>query len=105
LPRRLIKAITDPETRLFVSAVTAWEYADLQKRGRLVVGEDIPHLQDLYGFEVLDFPSSAWRIAARLPRIHGDPVDRMLVAHAIVAELTIVTADRQLRRYPVDTLW
>jgi len=88
-----------------VSAITAWEYADLQKRRRLPTTEDILHLQSLYGFELLDFPSSAWALAEELPDIHRDPVDRMFIAHAIAADLTIVTADRSIRRYPVKTLW
>lgn len=36
---------------------------------------------------------------------HGDPVDRMLIAHAIHADLTLVTADGLMRRYPVKSLW
>jgi PIN domain nuclease of toxin-antitoxin system len=36
---------------------------------------------------------------------HGDPVDRMLIAHALHAGLTLVTADETIRRYPVPTIW
>jgi PIN domain nuclease of toxin-antitoxin system len=43
--------------------------------------------------------------ADSLPDIHRDPVDRMLIAHAIAAGLVLVTADRQIDRYPVRTLW
>ena len=39
-----------------------------------------------------------------LPKHHGDPFDRMLVAQAIVDGLTLITSDRALRRYPVATL-
>jgi PIN domain nuclease of toxin-antitoxin system len=35
-----------------------------------------------------------------LPPLHGDPFDRMLVAQAIVENLTLVTADKQLATYP-----
>lgn len=34
-----------------------------------------------------------------------DPVDRMLIAHAIHADLTLVSADETMRRYPVRSLW
>jgi PIN domain nuclease of toxin-antitoxin system len=29
----------------------------------------------------------------------------MLIAHAIAADLVLVTADRQINGYPVRTLW
>ena len=37
--------------------------------------------------------------------IHGDPFDRMLVAHAIVEDLHIVTGDEAIAAYPVRTIW
>ena len=41
----------------------------------------------------------------KLPHHHRDPFDRMLVAQAIVEELTLVTSDRRLSEYPCSTLW
>ena len=40
-----------------------------------------------------------------LPRLHGDPFDRGLVSQAIRRNLTIVTPDPLIRRYPVPVLW
>ena len=40
-----------------------------------------------------------------LPRIHNDPFDRMLVAQAIVEDLTFVCPDPAIARYPVRVLW
>jgi PIN domain nuclease of toxin-antitoxin system len=99
------EALADPTTGAFTSAVVAWEYSDLKKRGRLPVQEEISDLQDLYGIEPVDFPAPCWSLAGDLPRIHRDPVDRMLVAHAIAGGFTLVTADRTLRDYPVASLW
>lgn len=105
LGRALIAALADPDTRLFVSAVTAYEYADLQARGRLPDAVDIAALQAAFGLHLLDYPAALWQVAADLPDIHRDPVDRMTVAHARALALTLVTADRTIRRYPVETLW
>lgn len=41
---------------------------------------------------------------AALPHVHRDPFDRLLVAQARVEGLTLVTADLQVRAYPVVTL-
>ena len=42
---------------------------------------------------------------AKLPLIHKDPFDRLLVAQAIVEGMTLVTKDRVIREYPVAVLW
>ncbi len=49
-----------------------------------------------------------WRHAAAvasLPFHHRDPVDRVMIAQAIVEEVPIVTADPGFRRYRVPILW
>ena len=42
---------------------------------------------------------------ANLPKIHGDPFDRMLIAQALVEDLTLMTADAKIQQYSVPTLW
>lgn len=84
---------------LFVSAVIAFEYEDLRLRGRF--DDDVPlaALQADLGFDLLDFPAQLSVEAAALPPIHRDPVDRMLVAHALSTGMTLVTADRNIHKY------
>lgn len=89
----------------FVSAATAFEYADLQHRGRLPANAPLSRLLAEFGTDVVDFPAAAWATSAELPDIHRDPVDRMLIAHAMVAGATIASADRHIRKYPVKMLW
>jgi PIN domain nuclease of toxin-antitoxin system len=101
----LVAQLADPDTHCFVSAVTAWEYSDLHRRGRLPGSVSLPLAQERFGFTVLDLPAELWKEAEALPDIHGDPVDRMLIAHARAANLVLVTADRQVRRYPVRSFW
>ena len=43
--------------------------------------------------------------AAKLPALHADPFDRMLVAQAIVHGMTILTPDPEIERYGVRVLW
>ena len=99
------EALADPESELFVSAVTAFELASLQQRGRIAMTEDVGKVAAVLGLELLDLPAETWRVAAKLPDIHGDPVDRMMIAHAIAGDFTLVTADRLVRSYPVRSLW
>lgn len=41
----------------------------------------------------------------RLPALHRDPFDRMLICQAIQEGLVLVTPDETIRRYPIRTLW
>ena len=59
----------------------------------------------LHGFEQLDIDVRHALRVAKLPALHGDPFDRMLVAQAIEERCTLVTRDRVLDAYPVETLW
>jgi PIN domain nuclease of toxin-antitoxin system len=104
LPKRLLECMADEQTSLLVSAVTAWEYADLLHRRRLPVREPMPELITRFGLEIMDLPKDSWRLASQLPHIHGDPIDRLAVAHAILEGYTLVTADAHMRQYPVTLL-
>ncbi len=107
-PRKLSKtarALLDDGEPLHVSALIAFEFDDLVRRGRM---PGTPMLEDLiapFALQILDFPTDCWRIASALPQVHGDPVDRMLIAHAIHADLPIVTADGKIPHYPVRIIW
>ncbi len=98
-------AIEDPDVRLIVSAVTAWEYCDLVQRGRIPEAADFATLRDLLELDLVDLPADLWPLAMALPAIHNDPIDRMLAAHTLAGGWTLVTADHLLREYPIKTLW
>jgi PIN domain nuclease of toxin-antitoxin system len=105
MSRRAVDAITDPLNRCFISVVIACEFADLNRRGRF--GGDL-RLQDVLSAieaEIIELPAPTWRLLEGLPPIHRDPIDRMLIAHALHANMTVVTADTTIRRYPVKTVW
>lgn len=40
-----------------------------------------------------------------LPAHHKDPFDRLLVAQAKVEEMSLVSADEKIHKYPVQILW
>lgn len=104
LSQRVVAALEESGA-IFLSAITAYEYADLNLRKRLDNAPDLDHLCDDFDVKILAFPTEACRMAADLPDIHRDPIDRMLIAHAICADLTLVSADVQMQRYPVKVFW
>ena len=98
-------ALLDPANKLFASGVTAWEFADLRARRRLPALANLQVVIDLLSLTVLDVPSDLWKLADSLPDLHGDPTDRMLIAHASHSDLTLMTADATIRSSPIRTLW
>ncbi len=105
LPRPVRDRILHVDTPLLVSAVTAWEFVDLEERSRLPEGVSFPAIIDRLEAKLADFPADAWKLVRNLPKLHLDPVDRMLIAHAMTADLTLVTADKVMRAYPAKTYW
>ena len=102
-------AIIDPANDVFLSAASAWEIAIKHGLGRLRLGippdEYVPQQRRLHRIETLGIDEDATLQKGKLPDLHRDPFDRLLVAQAIVHGLTIVTPDRLIRDYPVPALW
>lgn len=66
--------------------------------------EDVAGLVNDSGFERLAISFEHAREAGRLPLLHGDPFDRMLVAQARLEGMTLATADETIGRYDVPVL-
>ena len=102
-------AITDPANAVLLSSASAWEIAIKHSLGRLqlrVPPEDyVPRQRRLHRIESLAISEEATLQVGKLPDLHRDPFDRLLVAQAIVHGLTIATPDRLIKDYPVPTLW
>lgn len=44
-------------------------------------------------------------VQSNLPRHHGDPFDRLIVAQAIVEQISIISADANLDAYGITRIW
>ena len=91
--------LADPENLLFLSAASLWEIRIKQSLGRL----DLPSRFDQaiagLGFEELGISIAHTSELPKLPLLHHDPFDRMLLAQAIVENLALLSADRNLIAY------
>ena len=54
-------------------------------------------------FRLLDITASLLETAAELPRHHADPFDRVLIAHALSEDLSVLTHDRDFAAYGVES--
>ncbi|MGK2938913.1 MAG: type II toxin-antitoxin system VapC family toxin [Solirubrobacteraceae bacterium] len=99
------RAIADARNHVVLSAASVWELTIKQAKGKLVIPDgQLEWLLDTDLTLLAMSPAHALR-AARLPPIHGDPFDRMLIAQAQAEGLTIVGGDGVFADYRVETLW
>jgi len=109
LPPVAAAAISDPANDVFLSAVSAWEIVLKHARGTLKLPENparlIPARRATRGVLALPFDEESALHGTRLPPLHRDPFDRMLVAQAIAHGLAIVTPDPLISQYPIRVIW
>jgi PIN domain nuclease of toxin-antitoxin system len=98
-----------PTAELWSSAASVWEIAVKFSKGslRLPVAPDrlIPAARERYGISALPIDEESALHVVKLPPLHTDPFDRMLVGQAIIHGLTIVTPDPLVTQYPARTMW
>lgn len=105
-PGRLSTAAADAlknyDNEVLVSVVSPWEIAIKTALGKLPPIDDLEVQIAEKRFELLPISLSHAAAVASLPHHHRDPFDRMLIAQAQVESVTLVTSDREIRRYPVS---
>lgn len=101
--------IADPANEVYLSAISAWEIALKQERGSLVLSEPahryVPKFREAHAYLELALDEASALRSGRLPQLHKDPFDRMLVCQAIEHSLTILTPDAHITQYPVRAVW
>ena len=99
----------DPDNQVFLSSVSAWEITVKNSLGRLPlpapVSQFVRSQREAHGIETLSLAEEAAAHVAKLPNVHRDPFDRMLVSQAIIEGLVILTPDPAIAQYPVRVLW
>lgn len=99
----------EPENEVYLSSVGAWEIAVKYALGRLPLPAPperfVPDQRRHHGIESLPLDEESVLQAHRLPALHRDPFDRMMVCQAIVHGLAILTPDPLVSAYPVRTIW
>ena len=103
LPTGARAAIEDPQNDLCFSAASLWEVAIKAGLGRPDFSVDARFLRrGLLDNGYAEIPVTGEHAIglAVLPPIHKDPFDRILIAQAIAGEMTLITADETIARYP-----
>ena len=98
-----------PANEVFLSSVSVWEIAVKNKLGKLPLpepcGQFILSQRSLHRIEPLALDERAVLTLLKLPELHKDPFDRMLICQAIAEGMMLLTPDPLIVQYPVSSLW
>ena len=106
MPER--KLLCDVANDVAVSVASFWKLSVKFSKGLLplgagkapVSGDYFARQAGIAGFRTLSIEAPEAEYMRRLPRIHGDPFDRLLIAQALLGNRIIVTRDAVFSLYP-----
>jgi PIN domain nuclease of toxin-antitoxin system len=104
----LLEELKDDESVVMFSQISLLEIQIEIGLGKLRLDfpvEHIPRLADQSGLTALALSNAAIFTLPKLPDVHRDPFDRLLICEAIQQGVPLVTPDETIRRYPVRVLW
>jgi PIN domain nuclease of toxin-antitoxin system len=108
LPAAFRAAIQEPANEVFLSVASVWEAVIKYGLGKLPLPappeEYLPRQRESHRIASLPVEEGALLHLAKLPPLHRDPFDRILVAQALQHDLTILTVDDAVKAYPAKLL-
>jgi len=108
LPIRTKERIVDRGNNIYACTVSLWEIALKVNLGKLKLGFTFGELLGKVNtstIELLQIENEYLKRLSALPSIHKDPFDRLLIATALVENLTLITADNNIQKYNVSRIW
>ncbi len=100
---------TDPTHEIYLSAVSVWEISVKHSLGKLPLPASLDRFlltqREMHGISILPLEERAVFHLHKLPALHRDPFDRMLVCQAIEHDCVLLTPDPLIVQYPVRTQW
>jgi PIN domain nuclease of toxin-antitoxin system len=106
---KAVELFRAPEVEVYLSVASAWEIAVKFALGKVRLPAPperlVPAEREARGILSLTIDEESALHLSRLPTLHRDPFDRILVSQAIVHGLTILTPDPLITQYPARTAW
>jgi PIN domain nuclease of toxin-antitoxin system len=104
-----LEILTSAQNEIYLSAASSWEIAIKTRLGKFQLPEAPAHYvpKRLAEQAIRSLPINqdhSLRVYD-LPLHHSDPFDRLIIAQAIVEEMTVLTSDRIFEKYPIDVIW
>ena len=107
LSSKALELITT-ENKVYVSIASLWEIAIKKSIGKLEFEHSIEKIAELCHEKdilILQIQPKYFDKIIKLPNIHNDPFDRLIISQAIIENLVIITKDTIIPKYSVKTIW
>ena len=109
VPTEVRSIVSDPTHDVYLSTASAREITIKHALGKLPLSDQpelfIPRERERHGFQSLPIDEASVLQLRRLPALHRDPFDRLLICQAIEHGMTLLTPDRLISQYPVRISW
>lgn len=109
LPQKTRDAAEGAGNQVYLSVASPWEMQIKVGLGKLKLGksprEVVQFELDRGAITLLPISLAHIDELSRLPSIHRDPFDRILIAQARSEGMRLVSGDGPIRMYPVECLW
>ncbi|MCM1184202.1 MAG: type II toxin-antitoxin system VapC family toxin [Roseburia sp.] len=109
-PRLSVKAkdIIGKSNDLYLSVASLWEIAIKKSIRKLDTEESVTDIENIckgYGIVILPIKTKYLERLQKLPMLHGDPFDRLIMSTALEENLTLITHDSRIKEYDINLLW
>jgi PIN domain nuclease of toxin-antitoxin system len=108
LPESVKEKIKDIENPCYLSVASLWEITIKNQIGKLTLQISLENLfeyADRNRVEILQISNEHLLTLSTLPGHHSDPFDRLIVSQALAENLTLITKDKELRKYKIKQQW
>lgn len=109
LPQRVFSLFQDMTNVLMLSVASVWEIQIKLQSGKLTMAAPLETIVQLNrernDLQILPIMLEHVLQLGSLPAHHKDPFDRLLIAQAKAEKAALVTADTQLKPYPIKIIW
>jgi PIN domain nuclease of toxin-antitoxin system len=106
---RGLEILNNGQEAIYFSAATAWEVSIKAGLGKLKLPAPPASCVSAFTEKQRLRPLPITHLHAvkvyDLPPHHRDPFDRLIIAQAICENMTVLTADRDFHKYPVNLVW
>jgi PIN domain nuclease of toxin-antitoxin system len=101
--------IEDSAHEKLISPAVYWEIAIKIGIGKYVLAEPYETFMDRginqNGFVILPVEPRHTAVLTTLPHYHRDPFDRLIIAQALVEQISVVSDDEAFDYYPITRHW
>lgn len=98
----VLEILKDPHNQIYVSIASGWEISIKNRSGKLPLKTTLENCFSLSEFEILSINLNHVLKLNKLPNLHKDPFDRIIISQAIAENLILITSDKKIFRYKVD---